>query len=297
MTPLATTLTAQIAAHIRSEGLQTGDRLTERKLAEQFRVSRSPVRVAMKQLEEAGVLVAGDGNGYRVANVDAAASLSQPAQAVDEDEKVYLKIADDRVSGRLPERITENELLRRYDLTRGRLAKLLRRMAQEGWIERLPGHGWEFLPVLTSLESYRDSYRFRQLIEPAALLEPRFEVNRPVLEQRLEQQQWLVDGAIWTVPDAQLFELNSGMHESIIECSQNVFFIDALKRVDRLRRLIDYRQMLDRDVARERCIEHIELLRLVLAGRNAEASDFMRKHLAALGPLKSRVKPEMPSGG
>lgn len=297
MTPLATTLTAQIAAHIRSEGLQTGDRLTERKLAEQFRVSRSPVRVAMKQLEEAGVLVAGDGNGYRVANVDAAASLSQPAQAVDEDEKVYLKIADDRVSGRLPERITENELLRRYDLTRGRLAKLLRRMAQEGWIERLPGHGWEFLPVLTSLESYRDSYRFRQLIEPAALLEPRFEVNRPVLEQRLEQQQWLVDGAIWTVPDAQLFELNSGMHESIIECSQNVFFIDALKRVDRLRRLIDYRQMLDRDVARERCIEHIELLRLVLAGRNAEASDFMRKHLAALGPLKSRVKPDMPSGG
>jgi DNA-binding GntR family transcriptional regulator len=297
MTPLATTLTAQIAAHIRSEGLQTGDRLTERKLAEQFRVSRSPVRVAMKQLEEAGVLVAGDGSGYRVANIDAAASLSQPAQSVDEDEKVYLKIADDRVSGRLPERITENELLRRYDLTRGRLAKLLRRMAQEGWIERLPGHGWEFLPVLTSLESYRDSYRFRQLIEPAALLEPRFEVNRPVLEQRLDQQQWLVDGAIWTAPDAQLFELNSGMHESIIECSQNVFFIDALKRVDRLRRLIDYRQMLDRDVARERCIEHIELLRLVLAGRNAEASDFMRKHLAALGPLKSRVKPEMPSRG
>lgn len=92
--------------------------------------------------------------------------------------------------------MTESEFQRRYDLTRGRLTKLLRRMAQEGWIERLPGHGWEFLPVLTSLESYRDSYRFRQLIEPAALLEPRFRLNRPVLESRLAEQRWLVEGGI-----------------------------------------------------------------------------------------------------
>jgi DNA-binding GntR family transcriptional regulator len=160
-------------------------------------------------------------------------------------------------------------------------------MSQEGWIERLPGHGWEFQPVLTSLEAYRDSYRFRQLIEPAALLEPGFELNRPVLEQRLEQQKWLVDGGIWTIADARLFELNSGMHESIIECSRNIFFIDALKRVDRLRRLFDYGQMLDRDVARERCLEHVELLNLVLAGKNREASEFLHRHLAALGPLKA----------
>ena len=33
-----------------------------------------------------------------------------------------------------------------------------------------PGHGWEFLPVLTSLQSYRGSYRFRQLIEIDGLL-------------------------------------------------------------------------------------------------------------------------------
>lgn len=290
MTNLANTLVSQIAAHIRSDGLRPGDRLTERKLAEQFRVSRSPVRLALKQLEEAGVLVSGDRSGYRLVDVAAAEEFNAPTAEIDEDEKIYLRIADDRVSGRLPERITESEFQRRYDLTKGRLTKLLRRMSQEGWIERLPGHGWEFLPVLTSLEAYRDSYRFRQLIEPAALLEPRFQLNRQVLESRLAEQRWLVEGGIWTVPDAKLFELNSGMHESVIECSQNIFFIDALKRVDRLRRLIDYRQMLDRDVARERCIEHIELLHLVLQGRNQDASDFMHRHLAALGPLKSRAR-------
>lgn len=287
VTSLATNLMSQIALHIRSEGVGRGDRLTERKLAEQFRVSRSPIRAAMKQLEAAGVLEASERSGYHVLDVEAAARLSDGSENADPDEQVYLRIAQDRVSGKLPERVTENELLRRYDLTRGRMAKLLRRMAQEGWIERLPGHGWEFLPVLTSLEAYRDSYRFRQLIEPAALLEPRFELNRPVVEQRLQQQQWLVEDGIWKVSDARLFELNSGMHESIIECSRNIFFIDALKRVDRLRRLFDYGQTLDRDVARERCIEHVELLGLVLAGRNLEASEFLRQHLAALGPLKA----------
>ena len=42
MTNLANTLVSQIAAHISADGLRPGDRLTERKPAEQFRVSRWP---------------------------------------------------------------------------------------------------------------------------------------------------------------------------------------------------------------------------------------------------------------
>ncbi len=45
------------------------------------------------------------------------------------------------------------------------------RIANEGWIERLPGHGWSFLPMLKSMQSYQDSYRFRLAIEPAAIPE------------------------------------------------------------------------------------------------------------------------------
>lgn len=77
------------------------------------------------------------------------------------------------------------------------------------------------------------------------------------------------------------------MHEAIIECCQNSFFIDALKRLDRLRRLIDYRQMLDRKSARKRCQEHLELLDLILAGKNAEAARFMAQHLQDLSKLKT----------
>jgi DNA-binding transcriptional MocR family regulator len=94
---LATSLASQIATHIRSEGLRAGDRLTERRLAEQFRVSRSPVRAAMKQRQEAGVLVAGERSGYQVVDVAAAARISD-APETDADEQIYLRIAHDRVS-------------------------------------------------------------------------------------------------------------------------------------------------------------------------------------------------------
>ncbi|MFQ6242831.1 hypothetical protein [Sinorhizobium meliloti] len=63
--------------------------------------------------------------------------------------------------------------------------------------------------------------------------------------------------------------------------------MDALYRLDRLRRLIDYRQVLDRTTARERCHEHIELLYLILSGKNEEASRYMARHLADLGRLKT----------
>ncbi len=286
-TPLIANLADQIVAHIRTDGLAEGDRLIERKLAEQFRVSRSPVRSAMKLLHDMGVLKQSDGGGYIIADVQAAEKHSLESPAAEDDEQIYLTIADDRLHGRLPERITESEFLRRYGLTKGRLSKILLRMANEGWIERLPGNGWAFLPVLTSLQAYEDSYRFRLLIEPAALLEPTFKLNRPALLRCRDEQQWLVDGGIWTVSDAKLFELNSGMHEAIIECCQNSFFIDSLRRLDRLRRLIDYRQMLERKSARERSREHLHLLDLILAGRNQEASRFMAQHLEDLSRLKT----------
>lgn len=289
-TPLINQLVAQIVEHIHAERLGEGERLAERRLAEMFRVSRSPVRNALKVLEASGIVRQGEHGGFVIAKTDDEKIRSFQSSSSHEDEQIYLDIADDRVSGRLPDRITENEFLRRYKLTRGQLTHILRRMTNEGWIERLPGNGWAFLPVLTSLQAYEDSYRFRLLIEPAAIMEPGFVLNRPALERCRDQQQWLVDGGIYRVTDARLFELNSGLHEAIIECSRNSFFIDALKRIDRLRRLIDYRQMLDRDSARRRCIEHVELLDLLLADKRAEAAEFMRKHLDELSTLKTRVR-------
>lgn len=265
--------------------MPSGTRLTERSLAERLRVSRSPIRAALSHLESMEVVSSSENRGYTVLDPNKSELLDdhEPTNAED----TYLAIARDRLEARLPDRITENELMRRYGLSRTELTRMLHRIAAEGWIERLPGHGWEFLPMLTSLQSYRDSYRFRLVVEPAAILEPSFIVNRPALLECRTQQQRLIDGEIWTISSAGLFHLNSSLHETIIECSQNSFFAESLRRVDHLRRLIEYKVALDPKRALRACKEHVRLINLLLDDKREQASAFMRRHLLSVSAEKT----------
>jgi len=286
MPQIASTLAHEIARLIGQGLLPEGEALTERTLAARFHVSRSPVRVALQELRAAGVLAPGLRGALVVADAAAAGALAEDP-AADDEETPYLAIARDRLAGDIPDRISENELIRRYGTTRARMQALLRRMAEEGWAERLPGNGWRFLPVLTSMQTYRQSYSFRQAIEPAALRDPGFRADVPELERQLDIQRRLVAGEVLTISAVELFQVNSALHEAITECSGNAFFIDALRRVNRLRRLIEYRQTVDREQARLRCAEHVRMLELILADQREAAADLMHRHLAALGPIKA----------
>ncbi|WP_127091111.1 GntR family transcriptional regulator [Aquabacter cavernae] len=282
-TPLVTQLAAQIVDHMKAERIEPGTQLVERKLAEQFRVSRSPVRRALTLLEQSGHVAANPSRGgFTVCAFAMDAAAPPKPLAWDEDETAYLKIAEDNLEGRLPDKVTDSKLARDYGLSSAQLRRVLARIANEGWIERLPGHGWAFLPMLKSMQSYQDSYRFRLAIEPAAIMEPGFVLNRAALIACRMQQQELVDGRIWEVSNPTLFDLNRNVHEAIIACSRNVFFIDSLKRVDRLRRLIEYKQSLDRQYAAVRCSEHVQLIDLLLAERREDAAVFMRRHLTSV---------------
>ncbi len=81
--------------------------------------------------------------------------------------------------------------------------------------------------------------------------------------------------------------MNSHLHETVIECSRNSFFITSLKRIDRLRRLIEYKQSLDRKYAIVRAREHVELIDLLLGERREAASAFMRRHIASVSLEKT----------
>jgi DNA-binding GntR family transcriptional regulator len=111
-------------------------------------------------------------------------------------------------------------------------------------------------------------------------------VDRRAVEEVRAQQQELADGRIRSVDDAELFDLNRAFHETIMSCSGNAFFADALCRVDTLRRLMEYRRTLPRDRALVRSREHVALADLVLAERLPEASAAMRRHLETVGEEK-----------
>ena len=278
---LSEQLAASIACWIAEEQLAEGAPLIERAVAERFRVSRTPVRDALQRLAEQGTIVQRPEGGYAVkARLELPPLPSSDAEFdPDPDEPIYLRIAEDRLSGELPERITENELMRRYPLTRARLTAILRRITHEGWIERLPGKGWLFLPVLSSGSAYDQGYRLRILLEPSALQEDTFRLDEAVLRRCRAEQQALVEGAVEWASPAQLFDANARLHEVIATMSGNVFIADALRRVNRLRRLMEYRKVVDRPASARRCREHLTLIDLLLSGQREAAARFMDQHL------------------
>jgi DNA-binding GntR family transcriptional regulator len=286
---LQTQLSAQIVAHIRERDLPRGEHLPEQALADLFRVSRAPVRAALKALEQSGVVRLERNRGFFVEKgADELGTTDVgPRSAQHEEDEPYLAIASDRLEGRLPERVTENELIRRYGLTRPQAVKIMARVAQEGWAERLPGHGWAFTPTLTSREAYDQGYRFRAAIEAAALLEPSFRVDQAGLAVLRDEQRALLDGDLKHAPRTRLFATNSGFHERIMEWSGNPFFIDALRRVNQVRRLIEYRLTVDRSRLERQCREHLELLEMIEGGDLVTASAYLRVHIGTARMIKT----------
>jgi DNA-binding GntR family transcriptional regulator len=284
---LTAQLASQILEHIRANQLPRGHHLPSQLLADALRVSRAPITSAFKFLESMGVVRFEANRGYFLARdaEDLRALKLLVNEDGDEDDS-YFEIAEDRLSGKLPAQVTENELMRIYNLPRGRVLKILNRVAQEGWIERLPGHGWEFRPTLTSRDSYEAAYRFRATIESAAVLEPTFQVDQNAFRLAREQQQMLLASGLERFSRADLFKINSEFHETIVACSRNEFFLDSIKRINRLRRLIEYR-VLDRMRLTRQCHEHLQILDALEAGDVAQAAESLRLHVEGASTRKS----------
>lgn len=279
VSPLVPALASRIVEKMRRENLPIGHRLTEQGLCDELGVSRSPVRKALQFLATTGVVTSEPNRGYQVAKPAAeVARLSVPAHA-ESDETVYMSIADDRLAGTLETDINETELMERYGATRLQVQRVLNRMAREGIVERKPGRGWVFQPLMNTPEAYRESYRFRMIIEPAALLEPGYAIDMAELESCYREQCELLGGAVDKWPRSELFKPGVHLHETIVAGAHNRLLLDALRKVNQLRRLVEYRAKLDRERMRQQCEEHLVLIDLIRRGERMEASHYLRQHL------------------
>jgi DNA-binding GntR family transcriptional regulator len=285
---LAAQMTSRILDYIRANDLQPDAHLPSQTLADALRVSRAPINAALQILEEMNVVRSEPNRGFFL--VKSADDLPDAPGAETEEpereDKWYFAIAEDRLAGKLPDRVSENELIRRYDLSRTRLLKILTKIADEGWIERLPGNGWAFGQLLTSKESYQQGYQLRVALEPQAVLLPSFHIDRAAFAAAREKQQWLLDGGYRRASRSEIFAANSDFHEMLVGCSRNPFFLDALKRVNRLRRLVEYHITVDRSRLPLQCREHIHILTLLEKGMRQEAADFLRVHIEGAGLIK-----------
>ena len=279
---LDSSIPARIVELIQTEGWPVGSHLPAQKLADRLQVSRSPINHALQFLHQKGVVHREPNRGYYVAKKIGWSQRSLDAlglhDASDAD-RLYFRIADDRLRGELPDQFTESLLRKTYDTSQGKIDAVLSRIASEGWAEKKPGYGWAFSPMLTTPDSLLQSYRMRLALEPAALLEPGYRLEPAVIERCRAVERELLAGGIDTATPLELHNRGVRFHEALVEGSGNAFFIDTIRRVNRVRRLLSYRSMQNRRRYKQHVRQHLHLLHLLEKERNEEASEAMREHL------------------
>ena len=286
--PLVQKLAQAILELIESGTLATGAHLGTPKLAARFDVSRSPVREALEDLAHRGILAREPNRGFFVADRHAASQEDVSPTASDEPPGYY-EITEDWLQDKIPSEVTEQFLRERYGLSSVQLGKVLTLGMAEGWIERKGGYGWRLLPVAKTPDALEQIYRVRLTIEPAALLEPTFALDWRSLETNRAAQNRLLDGAIDTLSPAALISAGAQFHEDVVRMSGNHFFFQTLVRLNRVRRLIEFRSMVNRKRLYRQCREHLELIGLLEDGRNVDASHFLRTHLSHALAVKSAI--------
>ncbi|SEJ74108.1 GntR family transcriptional regulator [Achromobacter sp. NFACC18-2] len=278
-----TNTVTKILELIQEDRLPEGAHLGAQQIADRLRLSRSPVNDALGILEQHGVVARKPNRGYFLlrdfdAMDQAPADLAPPA-ADDIVTQSYFRLADELLRGALPMQCSEAQLRTRYALTNAQVQALLARISNEGWAQRRPGYGWEFSSMMTTPDSLLQSYRLRLALEPAALLEPGFRIEKQVLARCRAAEMHLLEGGIATDTADQLHDRGVRFHESLVEASGNPFFIDTIRRVNRVRRLLSYRSMQDRSRYKQHCDQHLAILDLLERERNEDAAEALASHL------------------
>lgn len=282
-TRLQQDIAERILQMLREDGLGAGAWLNENSTARRLNVSRTPVRAALDYLGEQGLVRRHPNRGIEIL-----AAPTPPANGAlpDAAELAMVRIAHDRETGQLPDDISEVEVMRRYELGRPEVQRLLARLADLDMIERKPGYGWRFLQEPRDPRLHEERYRFRLLIEPGGLLEPGFRLERGWIEEMRARHAEMLARPWREASSIALYEMNADFHEGLAAASGNRFIHSAIRRQNQLRRLSNYDWVFGFERVQVNCREHMQMLDYLEAGEREVAAALMRSHLLRASALR-----------
>jgi len=257
-----------------------GHHLREQHLADALGVSRTPVRAGLLELTRLGAVEARPNQGFfMLKSVEELRHLEiEPPQS--NDQTLYELLVRDRIAGVLAESFTQTEISQRYDVDRGVLTRTLVKLSEDGLIARNAGHGWRFQQTLNSTVALRNSYGFRLMIEPAALLSPQLRVDRQLLKRlRAQHLRLITHTDITQVPAKEIFETDAAFHEVLAEASGNLFVLQAIVQQNRLRRLLEFGSYHNKRRVKEWCEEHVAIIDALRENDAQRAANLMTTHL------------------
>ncbi|MEZ9352355.1 GntR family transcriptional regulator [Vibrio splendidus] len=272
ITKLQQDLLFKVIARLKADNAKAGSSLNESSLAQQFEVSRSPIRAVLKHLSAQGITKVVPYKGS-VLQTDAA-DIEISGQDNDQQprqEKLYLRVLMDLFFSELGQSFSEKDLQQRYDANRGEMQSVLRLLENDGIFRRSPGYKWQLDGVLNTLERHTESYRCRLIFEPAGLLEPTWILDGSDLEGCQERHVQAITNPE-SVNASQLFSLSAEFHEQLAACSGNRFLLSTMQQHNRLRKATDLVSMHIQSSVIKSCQRRLEIIELVLEGNNHVAS-------------------------
>lgn len=292
-TRLQQEIAERILQLVRDDALAAGAWLNENATARRLGVSRTPVRAALDHLAEQGVVRRHLNKGIELIHLPVATDSPRAPETV---ELAMVRLARERENGLLPDEVSELEVMRRYELGRPEAQKLLARLADLDMVERKPGYGWRFLHEPRDQRLRDESYRFRLLIEPMAMLEPGFHVEPGWIAEMRARHAEALERPWRESSSIAFYEMNADFHEGLAAATGNRFFHSAMRRQNQLRRLSNYDWDQGMERVRVNCTEHMAMLDHLEAGENEVASALMRSHLLRASKLRRGSKADGPEG-
>lgn len=247
-----------------------GQRINEAELAEVLGVSRTPVHRVLQLLSDAGELSHEPRRGYVVLQPLDAGSATTEAPLLDD------RMLRDIAGGQLVGTVSERSLMQRYGVTRGTLSSTLRLLMRDQLAEPTPGRGWVFVDI--GPEALFESYRFRKIIEPAALLHDDYTVDTGLLHQLDAAHARAID-AYDSLDNRDLFELNSSFHLGLVRGANSRYLTDAMVRQNNIRRTAEIVSVHRNTRMQASLLEHREIIAHLLAGKRQSAARLMTLHL------------------
>lgn len=279
LTRLQLDLADRMMTLFRSADLEPGDRLTELGLAERLKVSRTPVRSALAHLEGLGIVARAPGRGFTLLRRPPPQEAQETERSEDSEDRLIIAIAKDRLAGTLAENVSEADLMRRYETSRQMVLRALTSLAEVGVVSRKPGYGWAFEDQIDDAPAREESYRFRLLIEPEALLEPNFKLDPAWAAEMRERHERFLSEPWNDGLSVRFYGMNSEFHEGLARSSGNRFIHLAISHQNRLRRFRNYDWRLGPERVVTNCRQHLEILDNLEAGDREIASLLLRRHL------------------
>ena len=272
-------LARQITKVVLERGFSQGDHLPEATLSDACGVSRTPIRSALKLLENNDIVQRRDEGGYFLLLHPERITAEGLAHLEEMEDTLAARILSDRAERRITDVQSVSALVRRYGAPRSSVLNALKILSSDGIVVQLPGRAWAFQPILDTPNALRDSIAFRLTLEPQAIIAPGFQMDSQktgLLRQQLEEFLLRPDGALSAVA---FLHLDCAFHSFIAESSGNRFAKGTLLAHQRLRLSTQKNHSIPDFRLRQSLEEHLDILDSLERSQLQLAADQMVVHL------------------